>query len=89
MVRLGDRKENVDGYDIVIISKNYFEKLKQDSWTCASENRDLYKSTSKISQTFDLRFFIFKTSKITVLLGSAIYYSDLFWLNYCNYSNLV
>ena len=42
MVRLGDRKENVDGYDIVIISKNYFEKLKQDLWPCASETRDLY-----------------------------------------------
>ena len=42
MVRLGDRKENVDGYDIVIISKNYFEKLTQDIRPCASETRDLY-----------------------------------------------
>ena len=35
-------QEREFGYDIVIISKTYFEKLTQDIRPCASETRDLY-----------------------------------------------
>lgn len=41
------RQEREYGYDVVIISKIIFEKLKQALWPCAPETRDFSHLFSK------------------------------------------